>query len=479
MNSLTIELLDKVKKEEKRIEEVNQDPWRLKFHLMPPVGWLNDPNGLCHLNGVYHVFFQYSPLDVLGKTKLWGHYTSYDLINWKYEGAPLVPDQEFDRDGVYSGSSIIEKNQIHIFYTGNVKEEGDYDYICSGRGSATIHTNYKENQVLQSKNCVLQNKDYPSNYSCHIRDPKVWKEKGQYYMVLGGRTIENEGRVLLYTSNDLLHWEFCNEIKSTETFGYMWECPDIFQIEGQYFLSISPQGLQNEENRFQNIYQSGYFYLDGEFFSNYQLRDFREWDYGFDFYAPQTFLDEKGRRILIGWMGLPDIEEEYQNPTVTRGWQHALTMLREIVYVNGRLLQVPLKEYQSLRINSISVGNKKKIKGLSVFELKLSNEKNENLKLIISEGIKLEYDRKDKIFSLEFLNHLGAGRTVRKAEIEQLKTLQMFVDTSAIELYLNDGEMVFTTRYYNRTQENSVQLEAGSGKVEIWNLKNMNITYHD
>ena len=30
------------------------------FHLVPPVGWLNDPNGLCQLGDTYHAFFQYS-----------------------------------------------------------------------------------------------------------------------------------------------------------------------------------------------------------------------------------------------------------------------------------------------------------------------------------------------------------------------------------------------------------------------------------
>ena len=40
-------------------------------------------------------------------------------------------------------------------------------------------------------------------------------------------------------------------------------------------------------------------------------------DRGFDFYAPQTFEDETGRRILIGWMGIPDAP--YENPTAERG----------------------------------------------------------------------------------------------------------------------------------------------------------------
>ena len=52
--------------------------FRQKFHLMPPTGWLNDPNGLCQFKGVYHAFFQYSPFNAEGGVKMWGHYTSRD-----------------------------------------------------------------------------------------------------------------------------------------------------------------------------------------------------------------------------------------------------------------------------------------------------------------------------------------------------------------------------------------------------------------
>ena len=42
-------------------ETVAADPHRQRFHLQPPVGWLNDPNGLCVYGGQYHAFFQYGP----------------------------------------------------------------------------------------------------------------------------------------------------------------------------------------------------------------------------------------------------------------------------------------------------------------------------------------------------------------------------------------------------------------------------------
>ena len=96
-------------------------------------------------------------------------------------------------------------------------------------------------------------------------------------------------------SENLKEWKFKHIITTPEAFGYMWECPDYFELDGKKFLSVSPQGLKREEFRFQNIYQSGYFPVKED--GSVDERDFREWDMGFDFYAPQTFTDNSGRRL--------------------------------------------------------------------------------------------------------------------------------------------------------------------------------------
>ena len=70
MSTLTKVLERNIKVIEKNAD-LTEGRFRLGHHLMPPVGWLNDPNGLCWYKGKYHVFFQYAPFDVEGGLKFY------------------------------------------------------------------------------------------------------------------------------------------------------------------------------------------------------------------------------------------------------------------------------------------------------------------------------------------------------------------------------------------------------------------------
>ena len=246
MSTLT-KVLERNVAEIEKNADMKEGRFRLGHHLMPPVGWLNDPNGLCWYKGKYHVFFQYAPFDVEGGLKFWGHYTSVDLVDWKYEGTALYPDSPYDCHGVYSGSALVEDEKMHLFFTGNVKIDGDYDYINEGRETSTLHVESEDGIHFGDKEEIISFEKYPEDFTCHIRDPKVWKKNNRYYMILGGRLKEDKGAVLVYGSEDMKDWKLDRVITTPEAFGYMWECPDYFELDGQKFLSVSPQGLKREE----------------------------------------------------------------------------------------------------------------------------------------------------------------------------------------------------------------------------------------
>ena len=217
------------------------DPHRQKLHIQPPVGWLNDPNGLCKVGDTYHVFYQYGPFDPAGGVKHWGHVTSTDLLHWQHQPVMLCPDQPFDCHGNYSGSALCEDGQLWLFYTGNVKLPGRYDYIHEGREHNLCLAVSRDCLTADTKECLMRNADYPEGLSCHVRDPKVWRQDGVYYMVLGARTREDRGEVLVLSSSDKRHWRHINTITTPEPFGYMWECPDLFQLDGQWFCWCRPR----------------------------------------------------------------------------------------------------------------------------------------------------------------------------------------------------------------------------------------------
>ena len=114
MNALTRDLIRLTEKAEEEKPSAADSRFRQEIHLMPPTGWLNDPNGLCQFGGVFHAYFQYSPFHAEGGVKMWGHCTSRDMVRWEYRGAVLYPDQPFDCHGVYSGSAFTEDGVMYV-----------------------------------------------------------------------------------------------------------------------------------------------------------------------------------------------------------------------------------------------------------------------------------------------------------------------------------------------------------------------------
>ena len=458
------------------------DKWRLGLHLMPPTGWLNDPNGLCQFQGVYHVFFQYSPDNPEGGRKCWGHYTSTDLLEWQYAGIALSPDAEFDRNGVYSGSAVVSEGEMYLFYTGNVKLEGDYNYITDGRQSNTVLSSSEDGLNFDGKKCLMTNDDYPDHLTCHIRDPKVVTGKSigieddNFYMFLGARTKDDRGVVLVYKSPDLESWEHTNILTGEKRFGYMWECPDAFMLGEKKILSVSPQGVETRGIDYQNVYQSGYFELDGSFDGTYRLKNFREWDRGFDFYAPQTFLDEQGRRLLIGWIGMPD-DQEQCNPTVKDGWQNALTVPREVFLKDEKVMQYPAEELLSLRKEEQTLEPGKASDKMQCYDIEITMLENTDMTLVISDGITLCYSRSDKMFTVTFLEeqNLGYGRKSRAVYLDECRSVRILADTTCLEVYLNGGEEVFTTRFYTEDGMSSFRAEKGDMDIKYWVMEPMKV----
>lgn len=474
--------LEEYPKHEGMRENVKKDKNRLHFHIVPPTGWMNDPNGLCQFRGINHIYFQYTPFLAGWGTKLWGNYTTEDWIHFREEEPFLFPDCAWDRDGAYSGSAWVKGDEIHYFYTGNVKLwDQPYDYIMNGREQNTIHVVSRDGVHAGEKQLVLTNDDYPSDMSKHVRDPKIYEKDGHWYMVLGARDCRSEGCVLLFASEDLDRWEYVATVRPEAPFGYLWECPDLFDLDGQTILTACPQGIEQEGCHYQNVYQCGYFPAEFDFErKTFRLGKFRELDEGFDLYAAQTFRDEKGRRILIGWMAVPDSEYSY-DATVPFDWIHALTMPRVLTMKDGVLRQEPLEEMKALRINESVCA----VKDFGVwkpenccFEMKTEWERTPgHMELCLREDVSLTYA--EGLFTLR-MGESGCGRTERTAEVAELRNFTVFSDTSSLEIFINDGETVMTTRVFSRTLDQAVRFAAADaeGTAACYELGSFTFTSH-
>jgi beta-fructofuranosidase len=470
-------LIEEASQEElkKLKSEVSACKWRQTFHIQPVTGLLNDPNGFSYYKGEYHLFYQWFPLGPVHGIKYWYHTKSKDLVHWENVGIAIEPTDEYNSHGAYSGSAIEHEGKLYLFYTGNTRDKNweRHPYQCL---AFMDHTG----KIEKLKYPVIQ--EVPNGYTDHFRDPKVWKSGKKFYAAIGAQRENETGCVVLYSSTDLLNWNFEGELKTNlKDFGYMWECPDYFELKDKGILIFSPQGLEPRGDHFQNIYQSGYILgnkLDIDQLSITHT-SFQELDRGFDFYAPQTMLDPNGRRILVGWMGLPEIHY----PTDQNGWAHCLTLPRELSIRNSKLIQQPVKELQTLRkqrhvINDVLCQEKKRYEGFTGTSYEMICDF-ENLDAE-EFGIEFRAGRDEKTiikysadFKKVFLDRTFSGKsvgeefgTVRKCFIDSHKIkFHLFVDTSSVEIFINDGEEVFTSRIFPDQDSKEIRFYTKGGRA--------------
>ena len=477
--------------EEKSILEkkeiVEKDFWRQKYHIQGIVGLINDPNGFSQFNGKYHMFYQWNPLGTNHKNKTWAHSVSSDLLHWERMKTALRPDTWYSKDGVYSGSAIVDDDKLYLFYTGNVKDsEGNREsYQCLAVSSDGENFERWEPSIVNQ----------PDGYTQHIRDPKIWKKDGKFYAVIGIQSEDLEGKAVLYSSENIKDWKFEGEIAGAnhgkiKDFGFMWECPDYFQLKDEKtgeikdLLVFSPQGLEPEGDLYNNKYQTGYLFgkLDYEKTEFEILSDFVEIDRGHDFYAPQSMEDDKGRRIIVGWMGIPE-EEDF--PTVKNEWIHCLTLPRELKVIDGKLYQLPIKEMESIRGEKIEFSGKMtgevKVGTGVTYELKAKfTDFNSDFGLKLRTGKNsetvLKFDYNDKKFVLDRTKGEQPDKRLRKVYLGNISELELtvFVDSSSVEVFINGGQEVFSSRIFPEKDANGIIVFADKDvnvEIQRWEWK--------
>jgi fructan beta-fructosidase len=329
------------------------EQYRPGFHFSPKEKWMNDPNGLIRIDGVYHLFFQYYPNDIVWGPMHWGHATSRDLVHWQQQPIALYPDS---LGYIFSGSAVIDSTNssglgtrgrmplVAIFTqhdpVGEARKTNDFQNqsIAYSLDKGATWIKYSGNPVLRNPGIT------------DFRDPGVsWYARTKKWVM----ALATKDRITFYTSADLRDWTKESEFGvGLGAHGGVWECPNLFPlVRREHDRDKTYWVLLVSNNPGGPNFGSGTQYFigqwDGHVFK--PIDTMRRWiDYGPDDYAGVTFGNTGRRRIFLGWMS----NWEYAGKLPTATWRNAMTVPRNLfleeagskVYVASR----PAPEVYSL-----------------------------------------------------------------------------------------------------------------------------------
>ena len=168
------------------------DLHRPLYHFTAPQNWINDPNGLIQVNGVYHLFYQHNPDGPFWGDIHWGHARSTDLFHWEHLPLAMAPDQPYDNFGVFSGCAVLNNGTPTVVYTGVQKDAYGTQLPCVATSDDDLITWHKHpaNPVIAQAPAGVS----PDNF----RDHSIWKEGDAWFMVMGASFQGKTGAALIY-----------------------------------------------------------------------------------------------------------------------------------------------------------------------------------------------------------------------------------------------------------------------------------------
>jgi len=316
-------------------DRLSDDRHRPIYHITPPANWLNDPNGLCHWNGRYHVFYQYNPSGPFHGSIHWGHAVSDDLVTWEDRPLALSPDPDGpDRDGCWSGCTVDDDGTPTVVYTGGRNRIQLPCLATAVDGALDGWEKHPDNPVIAAPPPALDLRS-TADWQTEFRDHSVWREGDTWYQLIGSGVQDVGGTALLYRGASLTEWEFVGPllVGDRERSSLVWECPELLRLGGRDLLHVS------------NYDEVRYFLGEVDLETpGFDVRRRGILDHG-DFYAPQSMRAPDGRTLTWGW--LPEARDG--RAQWDAGWSGALSVPRELDVVDGRLRQRPAAEVAALR----------------------------------------------------------------------------------------------------------------------------------
>lgn len=318
------------------------DPrYRPAFHAAAPIGWINDPNGFCCINGVYHLFYQYFPYGAHWNDMHWGHWQSRDLAHWEDLPVAMAPDRDYDRKGVFSGTSVVDGDRAYIMYTG--VHADDRHKEMQEQCLAVFDGMSVEKDMA---NPVIPFLALPAGFrALDFRDPCLLRMKDGWRAVVAAKHRENPVLVC-FSSPDLHDWYYEGIFANAQ--GIMPECPDVFELDGKTIVLYSEVGNEAEAVADQNprpvVYSIG---QTDDRLTRFEGTPWQSFDHGFNCYAVQVCKDGPDGPIAIGWMA--SWLENYPTEALGHEWAGMMTLPRLLRLEGDRILQQPAPGIYALK----------------------------------------------------------------------------------------------------------------------------------
>ncbi|WP_019587723.1 glycoside hydrolase family 32 protein [Deinococcus apachensis] len=423
-----------------------QDIHRPLYHFTAPSGWLNDPNGIAHHGGRWHVYYQHNPRRPQWGDIHWGHASSEDLVTWRDEPMALAPTPGgADEHGCFSGSFALVNGTPTLYYTG---WSGGVQTQCMATSRDLITwEKHPRNPIIPHPPRRVRSDDF--------RDPYVFQHAGRWYMALGASLDHDRGAVLLYGTEDGERWTYLHVLyEATRTDqGVMWECPNFFPVGDRWVLVVSVwPGL-------------GARYFVGTF-ENKRFQAEREGVIDGDggAFAHLTAQGADGRVLQWAWIN----EQRHQDLIDVDGWAGALSVPRELSLRNGDLCVQPARELAQLHEERLHDGEVVLQPGTPLLfdgthldlHLELEPDIEHPVHVTVlrapdgSEETVLTFDPSARLLKLRRARSSLDDRTARDSQRTHIAlergeglNLRLLLDGSVLEVYAN-GRACLTSRVY-------------------------------
>lgn len=424
--------------------------YRLKYHISPPVGWMNDPNGLICFGGEYRLFYQFYPFAPTNGVMHWGGCVSDDLITYSDLGVVLAPDS--NGENIYSGGAVEKDGKIFALYTRHFEQHGekseDIYLAVSGNG---------KDFDLYGK--VFDNETLPANISrVDFRDPCPAKVGDKYFVFVGGKDKETNRGLIVVLGGELENLQYKFTIGPFYELGDMGECPSYCRVDGKDVLVVSGCNVAARGNDFKNVNSSVFIVGDIDFEKGNMAVDFiREIDKGDTFYAPQ-FISGAKTPTMIGWLEMWG--KRYPTHEWGHGWVGAFTVPRKLSIKDGAVIQTPVESLEKYERNALGGS----VPGCADIRLNFSGKGKLTLKALNGEvvigsdgGIYLDTRR---------ANNLNG--CVRASDGTYASCgVRILLDVSCIEVFIAGGKETISSRIY---LDGDYSLET-DGAVKVESIK--------